>query len=278
MVLSLGQAVVLIVAIGFLLFALTRSRRTVASVLFGGLLLSMASGLFFLVVDVRAPAFPSQDDQPSVAASLSQAPRTYIDLEPAAIPVGGEPRATPAAANTAGVKPKGTPSVRGSLVDGVYSEEISSGFRTSEAECYPHLLDEALERTRLYADAVFGPGAGERMALDPRYIRDRVLTELTVERRNFEFGDDGDMVQVRAKVAFDDGDRQYLRNAMEDGVARRRMVQLGAGSLAALLVLGSFFSYLKLDTATKGYYSGRLKVAAGVVAATAVAGAVALIV
>ena len=43
------------------------------------------------------------------------------------------------------------------MVDGVYSEK-SGGFRTSEAECYPHLLDEALERTRLYADAVFGPG------------------------------------------------------------------------------------------------------------------------
>jgi hypothetical protein len=38
-----------------------------------------------------------------------------------------------------------------------------------------------------------------------------------------------------------------------------------------LVLLGTAFGYLKLDTATKGYYSGRLKLAATAVILTAAA-------
>jgi purine-cytosine permease-like protein len=53
------------------------------------------------------------------------------------------------------------------------------------------------------------------------------------------------------------------------------LFQTGLGAGAVLLLLGTMFSYLKLDTETRGYYTGRLQFgAAGVILAIIAAGVV----
>ena len=44
-----------------------------------------------------------------------------------------------------------------------------------------------------------------------------------------------------------------------------RLAHVGLAVVAVLAGLGAVFTYLRLDTATKGYYSGRLQIATATV-------------
>lgn len=89
--------------------------------------------------------------------------------------------------------------------------------------------------------------------------------------------DYGVMHQSHALVKMDKDIRQALDQRWGQVRATSRLFQTGLGAGALLLLLGTMLSYLKLDTATRGYYTGRLQfgaaaailaiVAAGVVCA-----------
>lgn len=78
----------------------------------------------------------------------------------------------------------------------------------------------------------------------------------------------GVMNQVHAQLVFDDQFRDEVELRWSEIRARSRLAQTGLGSGVILLLLGTMFSYFKLDTATKGYYTGRLQfVTAGTILA-----------
>ncbi|MEX0819840.1 MAG: hypothetical protein WD070_09600 [Pirellulaceae bacterium] len=89
--------------------------------------------------------------------------------------------------------------------------------------------------------------------------------------------DYGVMHQSHALVKIDQDIRQALDQRWGQVRATSRLFQTALGAGALLLLLGTMLSYLKLDTATRGYYTGRLQfgaaaailaiVAAGVVCA-----------
>ena len=56
----------------------------------------------------------------------------------------------------------------------------------------------------------------------------------------------------------------------EQALVQRRVGVAAGGMGLVIIVLGTLFGYLKLDTATRGYYSGRLKLAAAAVILSAV--------
>lgn len=87
--------------------------------------------------------------------------------------------------------------------------------------------------------------------------------------------DYGVMNQSHALVKID----KKLQKALDDRWAKvratSRLFQTGLGAGAILLLLGTMFSYLKLDTATRGYYTGRLQFgAAAAILAVIAAGVV----
>lgn len=81
----------------------------------------------------------------------------------------------------------------------------------------------------------------------------------------------GSMYQVHLLLAFDDRARAMLREQYRQTQVEERLVKVGAGGGLLAALLATLLGYLKLDTATRGYYTRRLTVAAGAVVAGAAA-------
>ena len=87
--------------------------------------------------------------------------------------------------------------------------------------------------------------------------------------------DYGVMNQSHALVKLDKQLQAALDQRWSKVRATSRLFQMGLGAAAVLLLLGTMFSYLKLDTATRGYYTGRLQFgAAAAILAVIAAGVV----
>lgn len=84
----------------------------------------------------------------------------------------------------------------------------------------------------------------------------------------------GAMYEIHALAAFDQRALGYLREAQRAEVVRGRMVVAGTVAAMCLGLLATLFGYLRLDTSTRGFYSGRLKLLAGTVAVVFVVAAV----
>ena len=69
----------------------------------------------------------------------------------------------------------------------------------------------------------------------------------------------GPMHQVHALLEFGPDFRQKITQQWTDWTAYYRLLQTGLIAGGALLFLGTVFSYFRLDTATRGYYTGRLQ-------------------
>jgi hypothetical protein len=71
----------------------------------------------------------------------------------------------------------------------------------------------------------------------------------------------GLMNQVHAQLVFDNKFRDEIEHRWSEITAKSRLGQTGLGAGVVLLLLSTLFSYFKVDTATKGYYTGRLQFA-----------------
>lgn len=69
----------------------------------------------------------------------------------------------------------------------------------------------------------------------------------------------GPMHQVHALLEFDPDFRKQITDKWRDLTAYYRLLQTGLVAGGALLFLGTVFSYFRLDTATRGYYTVRLQ-------------------
>jgi hypothetical protein len=67
------------------------------------------------------------------------------------------------------------------------------------------------------------------------------------------------MHQVHALLEFGPDFRQEIERRWAGVTATSRLTQVGLFAGAALLLVGSVFSYFRLDNATRGYYTGRLQ-------------------
>jgi hypothetical protein len=158
--------------------------------------------------------------------------------------------------------------------DGVYQAAVESRLQRTLSECR-RALEQRLTDA---ADTYIGELLESRRAaafIDYRAdeLRERGLIvdsfEETVHVTN------GDMKQAHVLVAFDDAFAEDVRTRWEEVKSRSRLMQTGIGSGALLLLLASMFSYFRLDTATRGHYTGRLQFAtAGVILAIIAAGVV----
>jgi hypothetical protein len=154
-----------------------------------------------------------------------------------------------------------------------YVQVVHTGTATSPFELNRKLDQEIQAVTAEYLAYVFGPAASN-MQVPIDYLREKVVKQQHTEtvRRQFNgpagFDDPGTVTHVQetwARLEFDPEARRDLAIMWDQEVAQRRLWQ--AGGLGALImgVLASAVGYLRLDTATKGYYTRTLRWGAGLV-------------
>ncbi len=95
----------------------------------------------------------------------------------------------------------------------------------------------------------------ERIGVTSGFIRRAICKKEYVETDVHDFGE---MKTVYLLMEFDADAQADLRRRWKDSQLENRLVVVGTGSSAVLLLLGTVFGFFKLDTATKGYYTKRL--------------------
>jgi|GEM_PF-2523455 len=157
------------------------------------------------------------------------------------------------------------------LVGDTYYKTIVAGPHATRAGCDEALVTELNTATAQYLESYLGPGASQVIHLAPSFVRDKLVRNEYEETYDASFGP---MKNLHVRLAFDKNVRSQLQRMHHDALSQKRMKEAALGAGGVLLVLGAIFSYLKLDTATRGYYTGRLRVGAAVVILAA--GAVAI--
>jgi hypothetical protein len=135
--------------------------------------------------------------------------------------------------------------------------------------CQKDLSLELRKAVDEHIDSFIGEaGAARRVQLGMDYILEELVKEQFTEIVQSSFAQ---MVQVHALVRIDDATHRLIQQKHNAALVQARLgYTIGAFGLL-LALLGTAYGYLKLDTATKGYYSGRLKLAATAVILTAAA-------
>jgi hypothetical protein len=227
------------------------------------------------IVQVRAKKSAKAAPAPAAKEELlAEAP------DETAIPLGGEAGNAPNTPRPAWVD-------RDPLqVGDAYQVSVSSGPQEKMGECPPALDEQLNKAVAAYIDEYFGSKAAgqyrvsDLIQYDLGYIKKHLVKRGSTfeEKLQMSFGP---MYQMHALLEFGPAFRKELdgrrgdleRHAREVAIAfRLRGLALGFGAVLCLLAV--LFSYLRLDAASRGYYTGRLQfLAATAILIVMVAGA-----
>ncbi len=157
-----------------------------------------------------------------------------------------------------------------------YTHVVKSGTATTPFELNRKLDQEIAEVTRLYLTETIDDGAAN-LYVSPEYLRQKVVKQQHTEsvRRQFNgpagFDDPGTITHVQetwARLEYGPEVQRELKLMWDQHVAERRLWQVGGVGALVMGVLASALGYLRLDTATKGFYTRTLRWgAAGVILA-----------
>jgi hypothetical protein len=133
-------------------------------------------------------------------------------------------------------------------------------------------LDDALDRAApIVRD--FAAQADRRIKaawqVPPRVLHDRIVTEEFLEKVDWTYGP---MYRAHLLLELSPAKRDVLLGEWRQVKLQQRVGQLGAGLGFVLVCLAALLGYLRLDEATRGYYTGWLR--AGLVALVAGSAAV----
>ncbi len=204
---------------------------------------------------VKASPEPAAKDNPAAE-----------EADESAIPLEADPGKTPLPARPAWVD---------SLperVGDVYRVTVSSGPQEKLGECGPALDQELKKAVAAYIDEYFGATAAagklrpsQVIAYDLGYIHRQLVKpgHTFEERLHLSFGP---MYQTHALLELGpafraqlDGRRGDLERYVQETTMAHRLRGLALGFGAVLCLLSVVFAYFRLDTATRGYYTGRLQ-------------------
>lgn len=101
----------------------------------------------------------------------------------------------------------------------------------------------------------------------PAHVESETVTEVLADN-------DTRYYQLYALCEFDHQTRRELTELWQDTKIEQQLWYAGTGAGLIFALLATLLGYLTLDNKTRGYYSGRLKLAAGAVGTAAVAAAV----
>jgi hypothetical protein len=108
------------------------------------------------------------------------------------------------------------------------------------------------------------PGAARWIDWNPDRIRAALVAPEHVFDEQVISPSFGSMHQSHALLEFGPGFHREIERAWHEVVARAQLVRITLLAAAVLGVLAMLFGYLQADTATRGFYAGRLKFATGV--------------
>ena len=227
---------------------------------------------FIAVPEVVTTPAPSPAG-PATSEIATAVPDLIAGAASAGIPVAvtsGETVTEPAAGTPAANGPDdparpdwiGQPS---SLDGEVYRHIAYVGPYETAGECDREEPEEVRRAVRLYAEELLPihfPGAEIDTALAYASM-EQIAPTVSVYDETIDSPTLGPMIQRHLKVEFDAAVKRQIVAGYREAVVSRRLAFTGIYSGLALACLGAMFGYLRLDTATRGYYSGRLKAATG---------------
>ncbi len=172
--------------------------------------------------------------------------------------------------------------------NGSYQVAVESGLHVRKRTAQQSLHDEVKAAVDAYVNDYLESDLASRLAgysIEEGEVDSTRIINLRLEGKDYEIAherfdeqvefDYGVMNQSHALVKIDNKVREALDRRWSKVRATSRLLQTGLGAGAVLLLLGTMFSYLKLDTATRGYYTGRLQFgAAATILAVIAAGVV----
>jgi hypothetical protein len=162
--------------------------------------------------------------------------------------------------------------------NGDYLTHAKSGYFSSVEESQRALETDIVRVVQAYLSTYLrDENIAQRISISPALI-DRIKRgPIHQEHRDVTVGSSvHPMIQLHQQLVIDDAARAEFKASWESLLRASRLWYLGCGALLVLALVGTLFSYLKLDLLTGGTYRGRLQLAA--TAAILVAAAAALIV
>lgn len=156
------------------------------------------------------------------------------------------------------------------LDEGVYYVAVSSGRYVDVPECQ-RALDVAMKVTAdQYIEDYLGEGAAALVNIQRDYLKQHSKRDQYEEVVQTSVGP---MHQIHAQLRFDDSARNEFHQRWQAAVVTERLWYLGLGGAVVLALLSTFYGYLQLDLRTAGAHTGRLQLAATLVALIVAAGA-----
>ena len=121
-----------------------------------------------------------------------------------------------------------------------------------------------------YVENLLGRDAFEYVVPEAGYIDAEIVRDRWREERvsNPNSSDSYKTIILHSQLVFDEQVRREFMDSYKQVVQRQRLWQSGGAAAAVILVLSTLLGYFQLDTATKGYYTGRLQLAATAVILT----------
>lgn len=197
------------------------------------------------------------DDQQPQPAAADNGPRpAWVDAPAARL--GGAYRTRVAWADA----PTG-------LVGGIYRTRLEVGDYATREECDRNLPEALQQAVKAYAERLIGEGAGRRTNVPLPYIHEHIVKQEWEEHPVASFGP---MVRLHVLMEFDQNDRDYIKDLHQQALVAERLKYTAVATGGLFALLATVFGYLKLDTLTRGYYTGRLRMAAALTILALVAG------
>ena len=134
----------------------------------------------------------------------------------------------------------------------VYRTIATAGPYSTAAECHEKLPEALQEAVRSYTERLLGADAGRRVQLPLSYIHERIVRGEWLEQAEFSFGA---MYNLHERLEFDASVAKEIEGRYREAQVARRVSYAGVAAVLALSLIGVAFSYLKLDTLTRGYYT-----------------------
>jgi hypothetical protein len=200
------------------------------------------------------PAAPAASAPSGPVAGDVQAP--YAPATDAAPPS----QATPIRTQTAGAARPAWMDQPTGYREGAYRTITTAGPYSTPQECNQKLNDALNEAIHNYVDRFMSQRVGNEIELPPAFIHERIVRGEWLEQS--EYSAVGPMYNLHALLVFDRGVNQELERRYRESQISGRLASTGAGAAIVLGLIATLFGYLKLDTLTRGYYTGRLRAAA----------------